>query len=55
MMKYIFILIALILIDTTGMSQSIGSKVSLTDAGGKKYTGIITAIQGDKYKVKYDG
>lgn len=37
------------------MSQTVGSKVSLTAVDGKAYTGTITKMQGDKYNVKYDG
>ncbi len=53
-MKYIFMLMAATVICTATMSQKIGSKVSLTGVDGKNYTGIITDIQGGKYKVKYD-
>jgi len=54
-MKFIFMLVALIVICTASMSQTIGSKVSLTAVDGKPYTGTITDIQGGKYKIKYDG
>ncbi|HEX2608869.1 MAG TPA: hypothetical protein VHK91_15905, partial [Flavisolibacter sp.] len=33
----------------------IGSMVSFTAVDGKKYTGVIKDIQGNQYKVKYDG
>lgn len=36
-------------------AQSVGSKVSIVGEDGKNYTGVITAIQGSKYNVKYDG
>jgi hypothetical protein len=36
------------------MSQKIGSKVMLLADDGKTYSGTIKAIQGKKYKVKYD-
>ncbi|MHB1177324.1 MAG: hypothetical protein ACYCZO_03240 [Daejeonella sp.] len=32
-----------------------GSKVSFAAGDGKSYTGTITQIQGEKYKIKYDG
>src|SRR5665647_2397940 len=54
-MKFIFMLVALIVICTASMSQTIGSKVSLIAVNGKPYTGTITDIQGGKYKIKYDG
>lgn len=33
----------------------VGSKVSVIATDGKNYTGIIKEINGDKYKIKYDG
>ena len=54
-MKYIFVSMLAILFCTLTMAQTIGSKVSLTAVDGKNYTGTITDIQGNKYKVKYDG
>jgi hypothetical protein len=33
---------------------SIGSKVSLVAGDGKSYTGTVTEINGDQYKIKYD-
>lgn len=54
-MKYLFMLMIAAIIFTSGLAQRIGSKVSLHDDTGKNYTGTVTAIQGDKYKVKYDG
>lgn len=53
-MKYLFTSI-LITICLTVFSQQIGTKVSLADVSGKRYTGIITEINGSQYKVKYDG
>src|SRR5674476_1552508 len=53
--KFIFMLVALIVICTASMSQTIGSKVSLTAVDGKPYTGTIIDMQGGKYKIKYDG
>lgn len=37
-----------------GGGKTLGSKVSFAAVDGKTYTGTITQIQGDKYKVKYD-
>ena len=34
---------------------SIGSKVSFVAGDGKAYTGTVKEIQGDQYKIKYDG
>ena len=36
-------------------AQSIGSKVSFSAVDGKSYTCIVKEIQGNQYKVKYDG
>jgi len=36
-------------------AQQVGSKVSLTASDGKTYTGVISEVQGDKFKIKYDG
>lgn len=36
-------------------AQTVNSKVSMKDANGKTYTGVITYVRGDKYYVKYDG
>src|SRR5674476_736282 len=54
-MKHSFILIVIILFYTPAFPQIVGSKVSLTAVDGKSYTGTITDIQDEKYKVKYDG
>lgn len=37
-----------------GGRKNVGSEVSFAAVDGKTYTGTITQIQGDKYKVKYD-
>lgn len=55
MIKNIFISLALAMICNSLPAQTVGSKVSLYDPTGKTYTGVIKDIQGDKYKVKYDG
>lgn len=36
-------------------AQTVGSKVSFTAVDGKPYTGIVKEIQGNQYKIKYDG
>jgi hypothetical protein len=36
-------------------AQAVNSKVTMKDANGKSYTGVITSINGGKYNVKYDG
>lgn len=51
----IFILFSLLVFSTQSWSQSIGSKVKMKAADGKEYTGVIKEIQGNQYKVKYDG
>ena len=52
--KSLFILWVALLLDSGCIAQQTGSKVSFTAADAKIYTGTITDIQGDKYKVKYD-
>lgn len=54
-MKNVLILLLALLITANAFTQTVGSKVSLVAVDGKNYTGKITEIQGDKYKVKYDG
>ncbi len=54
-MKNILILLIALIIKANAFTQTVGSKVSLVAVDGKTYTGKITEIQGDKYKVKYDG
>jgi len=53
-MKFIFTLL-LIGLCNLGNAQSMGSKVSFEAADGKTYAGKIIEIEGDKYKIKYDG
>jgi len=36
-------------------AQNVGAKVSFPAVNGKTYTGVVNQIQGDLYKVKYDG
>jgi hypothetical protein len=54
-MNYAYIFLFTFFVYATGIAQQVGSKVNLVGTDGKKYTGTITAIQGDKFKVKYDG
>ena len=35
--------------------EGVGSKVSFTANDGKKYTGVVKAIQSNQYKISYDG
>ena len=53
-MKKLLFILSFLLVNYS-IAQTIGSKVSMFDPEGKTYTGVITGIQGDKYKVKYDG
>lgn len=53
--KQFSLAIALLLMVAFCSAQAIQSKVSMKDAQGKEYTGVITAIDGEKYYVKYDG
>jgi hypothetical protein len=54
-MKAILFLVLASVFFTAAVSQTVGSKVSFPAANGSTYTGIITEVQGNKYKVKYDG
>ena len=54
-MKNVIILLLSFIIISKCFTQTIGAKVSLVAVDGKTYTGKITEMQGDKYKVKYDG
>lgn len=54
-MKYIFTIFAAFVLCTSAIAQQVGSKVSLVATDGKTYTGVITEVQGEKYKIKYDG
>lgn len=54
-MKYIIIFLLLYIFNTSAIAQKIGSKVSLVAIYGKTYTGTVTEIQAEKYKIKYDG
>lgn len=54
-MKYIFILVTATILYASPIAQTIGSKVSIVAVDGKTYSGIIKEVQGNKYKVKYEG
>ena len=54
-MKKFIVLILASIVFSTGIAQTIGSKVNMTDATGKTYDGIIMEIKEGKYKVKYEG
>jgi len=54
-MKYIIILGIATILYASPIAQTIGSKVSIVAVDGKTYSGIIKEIQGNKYKVKYEG
>jgi hypothetical protein len=50
------ILLALLLVYAiSGLSQTVGTRVTFADAAGTKRTGVITEITNGKYKIKYDG
>lgn len=54
-MKKIFTFLTTTLLCFSVLSQTIGSKVSFVATDGKTYTGVINDIQGNSYKIKYDG
>lgn len=54
-MKQIISLFAAFVLYSSAMAQQVGSKVSFSATDGKTYTGIIKEVDGDKYKIKYDG
>ncbi|MDQ6757130.1 MAG: hypothetical protein M3004_09355 [Bacteroidota bacterium] len=54
-MKHIITLIAVTIFCTCTFAQQVGSKVSFNASDGKTYTGSVTEIKDDKYKIKYDG
>ena len=51
-MKTFFVLIAVTMIGTAGLSQTIGSKVTFPGVDGRTYTGNITDIQGGEIQCK---
>ena len=53
-MKYLITLFANTL-STICIAQNIGDKVTFPATDGKTYWGEVKEIQGDKYKIKYDG
>jgi len=50
-----FVYIQLLLLPIFTVAQTVGTKVSILGVDGKTYTGIVQAITGNMYKVKYDG
>lgn len=54
-MKQLIVSVAVLFQILFAFSQQVGSKVSFVAVNGQSYTGVITEIQGDQYKVKYDG
>ena len=54
-MKRRIILYLLLAFSNNLHAQSIGTKVTFPAVDGKTYTGVISQIQGYKYKIKYDG
>ena len=54
-MKYLFFILTTFLFFNLSKAQTIGNKVSIKTGVGNTYTGVITAIQDNKYKIKYDG
>ena len=55
LLRIVTILLLICLFAIAAVAQKVGSKVSLVAVDGKKYTGTITEVQGDQYKIKYDG
>lgn len=53
-MKKLLFILSIFLVNYS-IAQKIGNKVSIVAVDGKTYTGVITDIQGGKYKVRYDG
>jgi hypothetical protein len=47
--------ILLCLITANAYSQSVGTKVSFSAVDGKTYSGVVKEIQGNQYKIKYEG
>lgn len=54
-MKYILIFAIATILYASSVAQTIGSKVSIVAVDGKTYSGLIKEIQGNKYKVRYEG
>ncbi len=55
LMKSIAVFLLAFIFSTSSIAQKIGSRVSLVAIDGKTYTGTITEVQGETYKIKYDG
>ena len=54
-MKPLFLILTTFLFLNLSIAQTIGNKVSIKTGVGNTYTGVITDIQGNKYKIKYEG
>jgi len=54
-MKKLLTLILIIGICIAAHAQSVGSRVSFLGTDGKTYTGTVNEVQGNRYKIKYDG
>lgn len=54
-MRQIIVLVTTLLLYGNSFAQTIGTRVSFQGVDRVTYTGVITEILGDKYKVKYDG
>lgn len=54
-MKKVFVIIISTFFYTYVKCQTIGSRVSFPATDGKTYTGVIKDIQGNSFKIKYDG
>ena len=53
-MKILFVSLSCF-VTTIVCGQSIGTKVKMKATDAKEYTGVIIGIEGDKFRVKYDG
>lgn len=53
--KTFLIVIGTAIFISHSFAQTIGSKVSFTASDGNTYKGIVTALRGNEYKIKYDG
>jgi hypothetical protein len=54
-MKLLSTLYFLLLFSFFSSAQTVGSKVSFNAVDGKSYSGTVTQIQGNRYKISYDG
>jgi ribosomal protein L35AE/L33A len=54
-MRFYLIVLLLILATTFCAAQIVGTRVSMKASDGKMYTGDIRQVQGNQYRVRYDG